>query len=60
MTEFAGNANTLALIKIPPFLTSQDHIPRMNFELIDLSANSTRKQLANATAKSIANWIKEV
>ena len=55
IAEFAGNANSLISIKIPLFLSSRGYIPQLSFELIDLSANSTRKQLANATAKSLIN-----
>ena len=60
MAKFASNANTLASIKIPLFLASWDLIPRMSFDPVDLSASSTRKQLANAQAKSLAGCMQEV
>ena len=58
--EFSANANVSATIKMPPFLATKSYNPRMSFDLVDLSANSTREKIANSTAKSIANRIEEV
>ena len=55
MAEFAGNVNISALIKIPPFLSSWDHIPRISFDLVVLSVFFTHKRLANAQAKSLVS-----
>ena len=61
MAEFSSNANTLATTKIAPFLVSCGYIPRMSFDpSVDLTALSTRKRLANAKAKSIADCMQEV
>ena len=60
MAEFAGNANTSASIKIPLFLSSQGRILCMSFDSVILLAFSTHKRLANAQAKSLANWMQEV
>lgn len=60
IAEFSGNANTLAIIKISPFLASQGVVPQMSFDLVDFSALSTHKQLANATAKSRTDWMQNV
>ena len=60
MREFSANANVLATIKVPPFLAIKGYNPRMNFDLIDLSANLIREWIANNTARSIANCMEEV
>ena len=60
IAKFSGNANTLAIIKISPFLASQGVVPQMSFDLVDFSALSTHKQLANATAKSRTDWMQNV
>ena len=60
MAEFSSNSNTSATTKMPPFLVLCSYIFCMSFELVDFTALSTRKQLANAKAKSIANCMQEV
>ena len=60
MGEFSANANVSATTKVPPFLATRGYIPRMSFDLVDLSADSTRERIANSTATSIANYIEEV
>ena len=60
MGEFAANANVSAITKIPPFLATNRYNPKMSFDYVDLSANSTCKKIANATARSIAGRMKEV
>lgn len=60
MAEFSGNANTSTTMKIPPFLASQGVVPQMSSDLVNLSALSTRKRLANATAKSMADQMQNV
>ena len=58
--EFAANANVSATTKIPPFLVTKGYNPRMSFDHVDLSANFTRKRIANATARLIAGHIEKV
>ena len=60
MREFSANANVSATTKVPLFLIIKDYNPRMNFDPVNLSANSTRKRIANSTAKLIVNHIEEV
>ena len=60
MAEFAANANPLATIKIPPFQATCGYVPRMSFDPVDLSKESTRKRLANTKARSIASNMEEV
>ena len=60
MAEFSSNANTSATTKVPPFLVSRGYIPRMSSHPVDLTALSTREQLANAKAESIATRMQEV
>lgn len=55
IAEFSENANTSATTKIFLFLTLQNMVSQMSFDSVNLSILLTRKQLANATAKSIAN-----
>ena len=60
MAKFSSNANTSATTKIPPFLVSCGYISCMSFDLVDLTALSIRKRLANAKAKSIADCMQKV
>ena len=60
MAEFSSNANISATTKVAPFLASCGYIPCMSFDPVDLTAWSTRKRLANAKAKSIADCMQEV
>lgn len=60
MAEFADNANSSALIKILPFLSSRGLISRMSFDWINLSASSTQERLMNAQAKFLANCMQRV
>ena len=60
MGEFSANANISATIKVPPFLATKGYNPRMSFDPVDFSANSTREKIANSTARSIANRMEEV
>ena len=60
MGEFSANANISATIKVPPFLATKGYNPRMSFDFVDLSANSTKERIANSTARSIANCMEEV
>ena len=61
MAEFASNSNTLATTKISPFLALRSYIPCMSFDpSVNLTASSTRKRLANAKARSIADCMQEV
>ena len=50
----------LCVDKISPFLASQDFVPRMNFDPVNLSASLTRKQLANDQVKSLTNCMQAV
>ena len=60
MGEFSANANVSATTKVPPFLATKGYNLRMSFDPVDLSADSTRERIANSTATSIANHMKEV
>ena len=60
MGEFSANANVSATIKVPPFLATKSYNPRMSFDPVDLSADSTRERIANSTVKLIVNCIEEV
>ena len=60
MMEFSENTNTSATIKIPSFLASQSVILQMSFDLIDFSALSTCKQLANTIARSMADQTQNI
>ena len=60
MEEFSANVNVLATTKVSPFLVTKSYNPRMRFDLVDLSADSTRERIANSTARSIVNCMKEV
>ena len=60
MEKFSANANVSATTKVPPFLATKGYNPKMNFDPINLSANSTREQIANSTARLIANCMEEV
>ena len=61
MAEFSSNANTSATTKVPLFLVSRGYIPRMSFDpSVDLTASSTREQLANSKVKLIADRMQEV
>ena len=60
MREFSANANVSATTKVPLFLTTKGYNPRMSFDPVDLSADSTREKIANSTARSIANRMEEV
>ena len=60
MAEFAANANLSATTKIPPFQATRGYVPRMSFDPVDLSEESTRERLANSKARSIATDMEEV
>ena len=60
MEEFSVNANISATIKVLPFLATKSYNPRMSFDPVDLSADSTSKQIANSTARLIANCMEEI
>ena len=60
MGEFSANANVSATIKVPPFLATKGYNPRISFDPVDLSTDSTRERITNSTAKSIANCMEEV
>ena len=60
MAEFAANANPSATTKIPPFQATRGYVPRMSFDPVDLSEESTRERLANSKARSIATDMEEV
>ena len=60
MGEFSANANVSATTKVPLFLVTRGYNPRMSFDPVDLSADSTRERIANSTATLIANCIEEV
>ena len=60
MEEFSANANISATTKVPPFLVTKSYNPRISFNPVNLSADSTRERIANSTAISIANYIEEV
>ena len=60
MAEFAANANPSASTKIPPFQATRGYVPRMSFDPVDLSEESTRERLANTKAWSIAANMEEV
>ena len=60
MGKFLANANILAITKVSPFLATKDYNPRMSFDPIDLSADSTKERIANSMARLIANRMEEV
>ena len=60
MGEFSANANISATTKVPLFLAPKGYNPRMSFDPVDLSADSTKEKIANSTARLIANRIKKV
>ena len=60
MAKFAANANLSSTTKIPPFQATCRYVPRMSFDPVDLSEKSTREQLANSKARSIATDMEEV
>ena len=60
MAEFAANANPSSTTKIPPFQATRGYVPRMSFDPVDLSEESTRERLANSKARSIATDMEEV
>ena len=60
MGEFSANANVSATTKMPPFLVTKDYNPRMSFDPVDLSADSTKEKIANSMATLIANRMEEV
>ena len=60
MGEFSANANVSATTKVPPFLATKSYNPRMSFDSVDLSVNSTRERIANSTARLIANRMEKV
>ena len=60
MGEFSTNTNISATTKMLPFLATKDYNPKMSFDPVDLSADLTRKKIANSTAKLIANYIEKV
>ena len=60
MGEFSANANILATTKVPPFLATKGYNPRMSFDPVNLSADSTKERIANSTVRLIANRMEEV
>ena len=60
MGEFSANANVSATTKMLLFLATRGYNPRISFDPVDLSADSTKERIANSTATSIANHMKEV
>ena len=60
MGEFSVNANILAITKVPRFLATKGYNPRMSFDPVDLSADSTREQITNGMVRLIANCIEKV
>ena len=60
MAKFAANANPSSTTKIPPFQATRGYVPRMSFDPVDLSEESTWERLANSKARSIATDIEEV
>ena len=60
MGKFSANANVSATTKVPLFLATRGYNPRMSFDPVDLSADSTREKIANSTATLIANYMEEV
>ena len=60
MGEFSVNANISATTKVPLFLAIKGYNPRVSFDPVNLSANSTKEKIANSTARSIANCMEEV
>ena len=60
LAEFAANANPSASTKIPPFQATRRYVPRISFDPVDLSKESTRERLANTKAWSIASNMEKV
>ena len=58
--EFSANANVSATTKVLSFLATKGYNSRMTFDPVDLSADLTKEKIANSTARSIANCMKEV
>ena len=60
MREFSANANVSATIKVLLFLATKGYSPKMSFNPVNLSANSTKEKITNSIARLIANRIEEV
>ena len=60
MAKFAANANLSFTTKIPLFQATHGYVPRMSFNPVDLSEESTRERVGNSKARSIATDIEEV
>ena len=60
MGEFLTSANVSATTKVPLFLATKGYNPRMSFDSVDLSADSTKKRIVNSTARLIANRMEKV
>ena len=54
IAKFAANENASATTKIPLFQTTREYVPKMSFDLVNLSEKSTRKWLANSKTRFIA------
>ena len=57
MGEFSANANVSATTKVPPFLATKGYNPKMSFNPVELSVDSTREKITNSTVRSIMNRI---
>ena len=60
MGEFSVNVNVSTTFKMPLFLANKGYNFKMNFDPVDLSANSMREKIANSMARLIANRMEEV
>ena len=60
MGEFLANANVSATTKVPLFLVTRGYNPRISFDPVDLSTDSTKERIANSTATLIVNHMEEV
>ena len=58
--EFSANANVSATTKVPLFLATKGYNPRMSFDPVDLSADSTKERITNSTTRLIANCMEKV
>ena len=59
MAEFAANACESASTKLTPFMATKGYEPRMSFDVVDLSADTTRERLAKERAQNITERMKK-
>ena len=60
MAEFAANSAPSATTGLSPFMATKGYEPRMSFDPIELSSESTRERLANGKARAITEDMKKI